>query len=435
MKKITLSILISLFTIDSFAQITILPNDQIINKSLLKFGIITMDYSIQSNGNISLEGKYEIAINSDNKILEVYTMLNNKNKYFNKLTHSVSDANSLKPISLQSINSNNQLELKFSDEVTGFQQDTGDATKTMIKEKMKDGYFDINFYPYILPALPLAENFKAKIPVYNYNANSEDKKFATVRIIDVKSDVHNATFTGDHNVWRVLVLDDVSQKTTSYFIDKETRTFWKILYNENGDLHIFTNNESDFNPLKNKFDKTATLNLVTKGKSVIKGQAFARDDKNSIGVLGVKVANVDKKQFADKGVKIILTPYTPYFEEWNKANEPKKNSVYTAPVLPLPKGAELCIIETTVIDDEGHFEFSNLMPGKYLITTAFEFNHAASITNVIGYNEYFTNGYYLGSTDITKTEHYNMNINAKIKKLVEIKKDGEIVKVKLKKSF
>lgn len=436
MKKILLSITICLFTIESFAQITILPNDKIINKSLFKFGITAMDYSIQSNGNISLVGKYEIAINYDNKALEVYTSLTKNDGGFPELKHTVSDANTLKPISLESLNIDSRLELKFSDEITGFQQGSGSKTKTSINEKMKEGYFDINTIPYILPALPLKENFKAKIPVYNYYANNENEKFTAVTIIDVQTDIHYATYTGNHNVWRAVIFDNTTQKSTSYFIDKVTGKFWKILYSDhNGDLHVFTNNESDYNPLKNKFDKEATLNLVTKGNAVIKGQAFARDNKNSISVLGAKVVNTDKKQFAEKGTKIILTPYTPYFEEWNKANEPKKNSVYTPPTLPLPKGAELCVIETTVMDDEGHFEFSQLMPSKYLITTAFEFSHAASTTTVIGYNDYFTNGYYTGSNVVTNTEHYNMNINAKVKKIVEISKEGEIVILKLKKSF
>jgi hypothetical protein len=436
MKKIILFALIQILTFKVFAQQIILPGDALINKSLLKFGITTMDYSIHSKGNIRLVGNYEIAIKYDNKTLEVYTTLSNKDKTFPKLKHIVSDANSFKPISLELLTIESKLELKFSDKITGFQQERSSKTKTTINDKMKDGYFDINTFPYILPALPLTEGFRAKIPVYNYNGISEAEKFSNLIILSVKSDVHYATFTGNHNVWQVIVFEDASQKTISYFIDKETGKFWKILYsNDDGDLNVFTNNESDYNPLKNKFDKEATLNLVTKGKSVIKGQAFARDNKNSLAVLGVKVLNTDKKQFADKGTKIILTPYTAYFEEWNKANEPKKNSLYTPPTLPLPKGAELCIIETNVIDDEGNFEFLNLMPGKYLITTTFEFNHLASKTTVIGYNEYFTNGYYTGSSAVTNTEHYDMSVNAKIKKIVEITKDGEIVTVKLKKSL
>ncbi len=436
MKKIVLSITISLFTTCSFAQITILPGDQIINKSMLKLGITTMDYSIHRNGKITLVGKYEVAVKSDNKALEVFTTLSKNDKSFPKIKHLVCDANSLKPIICKTLSIDSKLELKFSDKITGFEEERGSETKTTINEKMKDGYFDINTYPYILPALPLTEGFRAKIPVYNYSAINEAEKFSTVIILNVKSDIYYATFTGNHNVWQVIVLDNTSQKTTTYFIDKETRKLWEILYSDaNGDLNVFTNNESDYNPLKNKFDKDATLDLVTKGKAVIKGQAFARDNKNALVLLNKTIVSADKKQFAVKGTKIILTPYTAYFEEWNKANEPKKNSLYIPPALPLPKGAELCFIETTVIDDEGHFEFSNLKPGKYLLTTIFKFDHASHSTSVVGYEDYYRNGYYQGTSTLTNTNYFDVVADATIKKIVEVKNDAEIVTVKLKKAL
>jgi hypothetical protein len=434
MKKIILSITICLFTIQSFAQITVIaPGDKRIDKAKLKdFSNITMDYTRRgADARSRLIGKYEITQKYDNKTLEVITALNYENKSIPKLKHIVANADNFNPISLQFLNMYMILELNFSNKITGVEQASGSEVKTPFTEEMKDGYFDNNIIPYLLPALPLKEGFRAKLPVYNYFAKNQDDKFYNAIIIGVNSEVKYSHFTGNHNVWQVMVLDDDTKETTTYFIEKETGKLWEIFHKDSdGDYNVFTYNESDYNPLKNKFNKEETLKLVTNGKSIIKGQAFARDNNNK--VYGVNLA---KKQFAPKGTIIVLIPYTPYFEEWNNANQQKKNSLYTPPTLPLPKGAEKCIIETKVIDDEGHFEFSKLMPGKFLITTTFDFGHTAYNTTVVGYTDYFYNGYYNGSTEITNTESYGVTLDAKIKKVGEIKKDGETIEIKMKRSL
>jgi hypothetical protein len=65
--------------------------------------------------------------------------------------------------------------------------------------------------------------------------------------------------------------------------------------------------------------------MVTKGNSVISGEAFAKDDRSGVDnrKLRIDILNVNKKQFAPKGTKVVLLPYTEYFKEWMELNKNK----------------------------------------------------------------------------------------------------------------
>lgn len=434
MKKIIVFSILHLLIIDTFGQQIILPGDKSINKSLLKSTTQIFDYSNMQNGILTTIGNYKIEINYNNQTLDVSTTLsfNNKNKPWKD--RYVADGNTFKPISVESFRSDRSLFLNFGKEVTGTLEHHIRNKKTIIKEKIKDTFFDISIYPFILPTLPLIDGYKAIMPVFDYEALEYDKKFSNIRITGVYSDYHNSSFTGNHNVWRVEVHEESTQNNYQYYIDKKTGKFWKIYFNTiAGNIIELKNNESDFNPLKNKFDFESTIKLTTKGKSTIKGQAFARDNKNGGALKGMAILNVNKKQLAGKGTIIVLTPYTDYFKEWNKFND--SNYKKGLPTLPLPEGAKECAKETTVTDDDGNFEFTNLMPGEYLLTTTFLYEHDATLTTVTGYTNYYMNGIYQGSNAITSSENFVADVKTKIKKVVSIKKDGDIVNTKLKKTL
>ncbi len=419
----------------SLAQTKILPGDPSINKSLLKSSTTIMDYSSSQNGSpLTLVGNYKIEVAYDNQTLDVKTTFSFKNKDNPWTDHFVANGNTFKPISVVSQRSTRNLNLNFAKEISGSIQDHYSGMKTTIKEKSKTDFFDISIYPFILPALPLAEGYKATIPVFDYEAIDMNKRFCNVLISGVYVDEHRSNFSGMHKVWRVEVYEEGSQQTLRYFIDQKTGKLWKLYFGApDGIIVELKNNESDYNPLKSKFDKEAALKLITQGKSIIKGQAFAKDNKNGGALQGMAVLNLNKKQVAAQGTKIVLTPYTAYFKEWNKTNEANYKKII--PPLPLPEGAEECFIETTIYDDEGHFEFKNLMPGDYLITTVFEYEHSATSTSVVGYTDYYTNGIYQGSNEITNSQNFIADVKAKIKKIVTVKNDGEVVEIKLKKTL
>jgi hypothetical protein len=236
--------------------------------------------------------------------------------------------------------------------------------------------------------------------------------------------------TGEHKVWLVNVWEEVKKERYLYYIDKDTRRLWMVEIFSNGQHIIIIDKETDYNPYTNKFDKDATLPLIKNGNGVILGRAFARDNQSAIK--GLAVLNMNKKQYAGSGTSIILIPYTDFFKEWVKLNESsrKKGKSY-----PLPKEASECIKVASVYDDEGHFEFTGLMPGDYMLYTEFGYVHTATRTEVIGYTDTYINGMFQGSTARTNSYSYGTNATAGIKKVVTIKKDGEKLEVKLKKTL
>lgn len=56
------------------------------------------------------------------------------------------------------------------------------------------------------------------------------------------------------------------------------------------------------------------------------------------------------------------------------------------------------IKRTRTYDDEGHFEFADLMPGNYIIMTSFDFTNSYNYSYVSGYTNYYNYWGYAGST-------------------------------------
>lgn len=176
------------------------------------------------------------------------------------------------------------------------------------------------------------------------------------------------------------------------------------------------------------FNKDETLKLVSKGNSLIKGEIFAKD--NQAPIKGIAIVNINKKQYPPKGSEVMLIPYTDYFKNW--LNENKKRAKENKPSIDLVNGASDCIVKTKTTDDNGAFEFKNLMIGKYYLITEFDYIRTKSTTRVEGYTSTYLNGMYIGSTPIEKVYHYNLNDRAFAFKVVEISKENETKKIKLR---
>lgn len=177
------------------------------------------------------------------------------------------------------------------------------------------------------------------------------------------------------------------------------------------------------------FNKEETLELIAKGHSTIKGEAFAKD--NQTPIKGIAIININKKQPAPVGTEVVLIPYTTFFKNWFDYN--KKAAKKNQEPLPFPEGASECIIRTKVIDNEGNFEFINLKAGSYFLISEFSFIRTKSTTRTEGYTHtYNIYGGYIGSAPIERIYHYNVNDWAFATKVVKIKNDGETVKIKLR---
>lgn len=434
MKKVILLLFIQAFGINCLSQTKILPSDNSIDKALLKSDSYTMSYSIKQNGSFIEIGAYETIITNEGNKFDVKTTLSFHNSEIVWKDHFIADATSFKPISSTSERSGDRtLTLNFSDKIVGEIRNKN-GKKTPINERTNEEFFDIATYPYILKALPLKSSYKATIPVYDYEAVAVSNRFCNVIIKEVKSDLFVSDLTGEHQVWKVSVFEESTAHNFQYYIDKSNRKIWKIdIVSAKGDVILLKNKETDFNPFKNMFDKEETLKLVNNGSSTVEGVAFARDNENEGALKGIAILNINKKQYAPKGTTIVLMPYTAYYKEWIELNK-KQAKIKNAQAIPLPKDAFDCLKFTAVYDDDGHFEFTNLMKGEYLLSTSFGYNHTTRRTEVAGVSDVYYKGNYVGSNVYTSVFSYSVAGKANVQKVVIVEKNEEKLQVKLKKT-
>ena len=432
MKKRTyILILAGLIAIDfcCVAQMVVTPTANLLEKKWIRNGQSRMGYYSLKDGQLTEICHFDIDISYTSKSLSVITALRFLASGDVWKDTSITDANSFKPLYRSSHHSTKYYFLKFGNEVSGYYFDKEAKIQLAINEKVKANFFDSYSYPYLLGLLPLNIGYRAELPVYDYQKgrNSNVKKAV---VEEVKNSIYKSNLTGEHKVWQVNVYEESTNDRYQYYIDKETRRIWKIEIFTKDQTLLLLDKEIDFNPYKTKFDKEATMKMIKSGNSVISGQIFARDNK--AGIKGIAILNVNKKQYAQVGTSVVLIPHTEFFKEWvslNKASRKKGVSI------PLPKDVVDCIKTTTVYDEEGHFDFVNLMPGEYLLYTEFSYVHTASRTEVIGYTDTYINGMFQGSTANTETYSYDTNASAAVQKIVTVKKDGEKVSIKLKKTL
>ena len=121
----------------------------------------------------------------------------------------------------------------------------------------------------------------------------------------------------------------------------------------------------------------------------------------------------------------MIFPVTPYLEEYldvkKKENPRKLKFAYVDPV------AWNTRLEA-ITNSDGEFTIPNLKPGKYYLEAILPWSHSGS------YDQYTGSGYnnYGGRTDYYDRKSYFVNHYEKLTKFVEIQKDNEIVKIKLK---
>lgn len=403
--------------------------DNAFDKKWVRNSRSEMAYYVVSKGQMIEICSFSIEVQSTGKMLNLYTSLKFLHSEESWTDTSIAEAGTLKPVYRSSYNKDRTYTLKYGKTVTGFYYDHKTGKRAGIQEPVSGFYLDSYIYPYLLGALPLGPGYKTELAVYDYMPGS-GSNLKKVKITEVKNGVYKSPHTDDHKVWLVTVLEEASGDRYQYFIDKENRRIWKVEVFAKGQQLVLIDKEPDYDPFTTKFNKTETLKLITEGSGVVSGQAFARD--NQSGLKGIAVLNVNRKQYARPGTAIVLIPYTDYFKEWMELNEAGRKSGKS---FPLHKEAAECIKMTTVYDDEGHFEFVNLMPGKYLLYTEFAYIHRATHTEVIGYTDTYINGAFQGTTANTTSYNYNANVSATVKKIVSIDKAGEKVSVKLKKTL
>lgn len=412
------------------AQTSLQPGSNMFEKKWIRNGLTEMAYYVMNGGEKVEICTFSININSSSRNLAVYTKLQFLHSDEQWIDTCLSDATTFEPIYRASYSKDKEYVFKYGKEVTGYYLDKKTKKRSVVKEAVKGTFFDNYTYPYLLGLLPLTSGYKTNLSVYEYKpGNSANVK--KVRIDEVKSNKYVSSLTGDYKVWQVNVFEEGTGDRFEYYIDKDTRRIWRIDIYSKGQQMMLVDKEIDYNPFTTTFNKEETLKLITSGSGVITGQAFARDNENEGLLKGMAILNINKKQYARAGTTVVLIPYTAFFKEWMELNEKSRK---TGRAIPLPKEATECIKTTSVYDDKGSFEFVNLMPGDYMLYSEFGYVHSFNRTEVVGYTDTYINGMFQGTRENTTTNKYSTGASAAVKKVVTLKKEGEKVSVKLKKT-
>lgn len=428
MKLSALVLAASLLSFAAFCQKTVAPGSKDINTKYIKpeKSLFTVYYVKDTSWTKQGSLAYDIvAANNQLSLSSIYTPKDNS--FVTSRTTTVDDV-TLKPISYVSDGKTTKLNLNFGEAVTG----TYYSKKTKKSKKLNlhptGDYIDWSWMDHMIGTLPLDVGYKARIPQFYYNDES-NVLVEYYSIKEVKSFIFNSLKTGKHETWLVTVSEESTNAVYNYIVDKKDRRLWqREMSMGKGMWEITVNEELDYQPIKNKFNKEEVVQQITKGNSVVIGTAYAR--ANSGKKLGGLV-NTAKKQYAPKGTEITLFPSSAYYEEWVEVNS-KIRKQKKMPEVPLNRDFGYSVKKAKVYDDEGHFEFSDLMPGTYVIMASFDFSNSYNYSYVSGYTNYYNYWGYTGSTTNYGTARASYVDKANIEKRVTIDKDGEKKEVNLK---
>ncbi|MCP1251648.1 MULTISPECIES: DUF3108 domain-containing protein [Elizabethkingia] len=128
----------------------------------------------------------------------------------------------LAPVKHSSFNMQRDMVLNFGKEITGYYLDKATNKKTEINEKNQEDFFDSNIYPQLIRWLPLKENYKTDIAIYDYNPKKSG--VLKVNIQSTEKGMYKNT-----PVWIVKTTDGITdhKAVTSFYIDIKTRQLLK----------------------------------------------------------------------------------------------------------------------------------------------------------------------------------------------------------------
>lgn len=409
-------------------QKTVTPGSRDINTTYIKpeRSLYTVYYVKDNNWDKQGSLTYNI-IAANNQLTLTNTYVPKDNAWTSMRT-TVADAKTLKPISYTSDGKETKLNLSFGETITGNYYSKKTKKDKNISLNPTQPFVDFNWMDHLILTLPLDLGYKARIPQFYYNSNS-DIFVEDYTIKDVKSYSYGSPKTGKHDSWLVTLLEESTGAIYNYVVDKKDRRLWqREMSMGNGKWEITVNEELDYQPIKNRFNKEQAAQQIAQGNSVIIGTAYAR---SSSGKKLGGLVNTAKKQYAPKGTEITLFANSPYYEEWLEVNKKIRKQKKVQEV-PLDPDFGYAVKKAKVYDDEGHFEFTDLMPGSYVIMASFDFTNSYNYSYVSGYTNYYNYWGYTGSTTNYGTARSSYVDKANIEKRVNIEKDGEKKEVSLK---
>lgn len=198
------------------------PGQNEIMESLIKNEAYEMNwFALRDTAKIEI-GKVFTKISKTKNTLTVTTTVKMKDKP-DWVDETIAELPELKPLKHTSVNTQREIALNFGKQTTGFYLDKIGNKKTAIKEETTEDFFDSNIYPQLIRWLPLKENYKTEITIFDYNPITK-AGIMKANITNTKKGIY-----ANKSVWIVTVTDGISQHKVinTYYIDSETNQFLK----------------------------------------------------------------------------------------------------------------------------------------------------------------------------------------------------------------
>ncbi|AJC46832.1 carboxypeptidase-like regulatory domain-containing protein [Xanthomonas sacchari] len=169
-------------------------------------------------------------------------------------------------------------------------------------------------------------------------------------------------------------------------------------------------------------DNTPKIREVMPSQPFDKQAAEAALAKGHATITGVACAYHDNRVFLANNRKVMLFPATPYYEQWvamRKKADPSKEAVR------MSDQAYNARVETET-DAKGAFQFTDMLPGRYILALQFQFDQAKS-------RDVYAGSSYGDSMQVDHYERQDYTVARadELFKEVEIKTDGSTVKTAL----
>jgi hypothetical protein len=235
MKSIFLFVL-TVATLTSNAQTLLTPSKKSFDKRWIKNADYQMTWYALTDTSKFEMGKVTTQISTDKTNLIVVTQVSMKNMKTPWVDSTIANLKTLKPIRHSSYNMQRDMVLNFGKTVTGFYNDKMKKNIITVNDTTKVDYFDSNLYPFLIGWLPLDNNYKQDISIYDYNPSA---KIGVIKasVKSVSSSTYQTDKNGIRDVWVVAVSDEIGNGengVSTYYFDKEDRKLWKQEIDANG---------------------------------------------------------------------------------------------------------------------------------------------------------------------------------------------------------
>lgn len=220
--RLNFSLLAFFIMFISFGQQNINPKNISINLDLIKDETYTMKwYMIQDTLKHEI-GTIDTKIQRNGENIIIITDVNLPQSTKPWVDSTVVKMKNFSPIYHSSYNQNRDMAINYGMKVTGYHVDHKSGDKIELNESPTISFFDSSAYSQVIRFLPLAEGYTCTLDIFDFNPNAKTGTMA-VHVKDVSS-AQFTTKTGEREVWKVYVTDDISdnQANIYYYIEKST---------------------------------------------------------------------------------------------------------------------------------------------------------------------------------------------------------------------